>query len=262
MQRAFLSFFFSFLFLPAHADSLSFTNLSQEDFDAVIEDLGALHTHTSVSPASTLGKIFGFEVGVVFGAAKVPEVEKLVKESDPNAEVSVLPHVGLLGALSLPLGFKFEISFLPEKELSDVNLKYTSLAVQWTMTDSVLSLPVELALKLHRAHSILGFTQDVGGSSADVDVDNKISGLALLMSQKFTIFEPYIGVGAVKVNGEMTVSNNEFFDFTDNSSATSHVSGGQYFAGINFNLIFLKLGAEVGRIFDNNKASLKLSMAF
>lgn len=255
---------FVMLSLPlVHAAGPSFVNLSQGDFDTIIEDLGGLQTHTSVSPASGLGKIFGFELGLIAGAAQVPGIEKLVNEADPAADAAVLPHAGLLGAISLPVGFKFELAMIPEKDFDEVKLKYTATAVQWTMTDSVLPLPLDLALKLHHTKATLGFIQDISGTPANVEIENTINGLQLLASKKIGFFEPYAGLGKVKVNGKVAVSgSNEFFDFTDDQFAKSDVSGSQYFIGFNLNLLFFKFGLETGKVFDARKASAKLSFYF
>ena len=87
--------------------------------------------------------------------------------------------------------------------------------------------------------------------------------MQFLISKKLGIFEPYAGAGLVKVKGKMSISgSNDFFDFTDNQYATSDVSGSQFFAGFNLNLLFIKLGLESGKIFDARKLSLKLSFAF
>jgi hypothetical protein len=273
MRTTLISLFvFSFIFTTAvalvppnvaYAASPSFVNLSQSDFDAIIEDLGALYSHTSVSPASTLGEVFGFEVGLIVGAAQVPGVEKLVEEADPTADVSVLPHAGFLGAVSVPMGFKFEVSLFPEKEMEDVEFKFTSFAVQWTLTQSVVAWPFDFAIKAHSTSSTLGYVQDVSGTDAAVTIENKITGLTAIASKKLAILEPYVGFGVVKVDGEMGIAgSNEFFDFTNEQAATSSTSGSQFFVGTNLNILFLKLGAEVGKIFDATKASVKLSMAF
>ena len=148
-------------FLHVFAAAPSFVNLSQDDLDTIVKDLGGLHAHTSVSPASSLGKIFGVEAGVIVGAAQVPGVEALVRESDPTADASALPHAGILAAVSVPLGFKFELAFVPEREMGDVDFKYTAAALQWTMTDTLFPLPLDLAFKLHHTTAELGFTQDV-----------------------------------------------------------------------------------------------------
>ena len=46
----------------AFAQNLSFQNLSDEDFKKVVKDLSANFMHTSVSGASPLGDVFGFEL--------------------------------------------------------------------------------------------------------------------------------------------------------------------------------------------------------
>lgn len=248
--------------IGAKAD-ITFDDISKKDLENIIQDFGSVFTHTSVSPASSLGEVFGFEVGVVAGLAETPEVEKLVKEVDPSTEVSFLPHAGILGAVSVPMGFKFELVFLPKMDTEDVEVDHKSFAVQWTMTDTVLPLPVDLAVKAHKSMTSMSYSQTVNSVMTDVDLENDVTGLMLLASKKLAIFEPYFGIGMVKADGDMTLSGSqEFFNFTDSQSATADMSGLHIVAGFNVNVLVLRLGFEAGQVFDAKRASAKLSFYF
>ncbi|MEQ1665387.1 MAG: DUF6588 family protein, partial [Bdellovibrionales bacterium] len=161
----------------------------------------------------------------------------------------------------VPLGFKFELLMLPKKDLQSVNYAYHSFAVQWTFT-KILPLPVDMALKLHSSNTDLNYYQDISGINSKIEVAEKVTGLSLLVSQKLTIFEPYAGVGIVKSKGDVNIiGTNTFFTFPAQNGSADY-NGRQIFLGMNLNLFMLKIGAEVGKINDSKKASLKVSFAF
>ena len=201
-----------------------FTNLSDSDVEAILTDVGATWTHTSVSPASTLGELFGFEVGLVAGGAKVPNIEKFSREVDPNSEVSVLPQAGLLGAVSIPAGIKFELLLFPENEIDDLTFKYGSIGVQWTLTQSLLQLPADLAVKVHSATATLNYNQEINSVNTAVEIEDKVSGLSLIASKKLVLFEPYIGLGVVKMDGSFSLSGTETFLDSNLQSASRSIA--------------------------------------
>lgn len=249
------------LFATVGRADVGFENLTAAEFKDIIEDFASVFTHTSVAPASSLGKIFGFEIGLIVGAAKTADVEKLSKEIDPSADVARLPHAGLLGVLTFPFGLSGELNFLPEIENSDIHLKTHSLGAKWTITD-VYPLPVDLAVKLHSATSTIRWNQPFPVSG--VEYEQTVSGLLLQVSKKFTIFEPYLNLGSVKASGKLSAASSDIFDpsYTSALSAEENVSGGMFMVGFNANLLFVKLGAEAGSVLGNNKMSLKASLYF
>lgn len=249
--------------LKTYASSPTFQDLSKDDFKGVIQDFSSVFVHTSVSPASSLGKIFGFELGLVAGAAQTPEVKKLAQEADPNSNISMLPSAGVLGVVSLPLGISAEAVLLPEADFSDVTLSNTSLALKWTFTE-ILPLPFDMALKAHHTVSEMKFSGQVSGVNTHFKYENAVSGVLVQASKKLTIFEPYVGVGAVKTTGKMKVDSNLVFDpsYTAGQSAEESITSAQFFAGANFNLLVLKLGMEVGRVFDSTRGAAKVSFYF
>lgn len=250
--------------LPMHfsyADSPFFDNLTATDVENIVKDFAAVETFTSVSPASVLGDTFGFEGGLIFGAAKVPNIEDLVHREDPTKDVTALPQAALLGAVSVPYGVKFELGILPEKEVEDVKLSYQAFAIQWTFTKDLLPLPVDMALKIHRTTTKLKYTQDVSGVPTDVSIEDTISGLQYIVSKNLAFFEPYAGLGVLSTDGELAASANIFATPTS-SSMKAKVKGSQFFVGFNASLAIFKLGVEVGKVYESTKASLKLSAAF
>jgi hypothetical protein len=243
----------------SYASGVGFTGIDKAEFKDIIEDFSAVFTHTSVSPASSLGKIFGFEIGVIVGASKTESIDKLSKQVDPTSSVEHVPHAGLLGVVTFPLGISGEINFLPKIDNSDINLQTGSLGIKWTVTD-VFPLPVDIALKIHSANSTIGWNQTAVG---DVKYKQSVTGLMIQVSKKFTLFEPYVNLGSVKSEGELSAPVSIFDPaYTTSTSSKEKVSGGMFMVGTNLNLVIFKLGAEAGKVLGNNKISLKASFYF
>jgi hypothetical protein len=247
----------------AQAQDIGFSNINKSEFKDIIEDFGSAYTHTAVSGASSLGTIFGFEVGLIAGASKSDSIDKFSKELDANSEFDTLPHAALFGAVTFPFGITGEINFLPEVKNSDVEFKTGSLAVKWTPTD-IWSLPVEMAVKLHAATTEVGWTQIVSSQSVDANYEQSSSGLLFQVSKKFIVLEPYFNIGTIKTTGELSTSQGSVFDpsYTSSGSSEEEVTGMMTQIGLNMNLLFFRLGAEVGKVMDNSRASAKASFYF
>ncbi|MEK6554332.1 MAG: DUF6588 family protein [Bdellovibrionota bacterium] len=252
-----------FSFSMANAADISFGNISESEFKDIIEEFGAGYSHVAVSGASSLGTIFGFEVGLIAGGSKSDSIDKLSKEIDASSEFDTLPHAALFGAVTFPFGITGEINFLPEIKNSDVEFKTGSFAVKWTPTD-LWEMPVEMAVKLHAASSEVSWSQTISSQNASVDYEQSVTGLLFQVSKKFVVLEPYFNIGSVKAKGKLSSSQGSVFDpsYTSSGSSEEEVTGMMVQAGLNLNLLFFRLGAEVGKVLDNEKASLKASFYF
>jgi hypothetical protein len=244
----------------ALASDPTFNNITNQQAKDVISDFSGLLNHTSVSSAAPLGDLFGFEFGLVGGMVTVPGVEAATKAAAPGTNISDLPHAALYGAVSVPLGFTFEVNFLPSFEASDIDLKNQSLAVKWTFS-SLLGLPLDLALRASMTKSELEFTQDQPVAGTRIEFESETTGLMLLASKSFVIVEPFVGVGTVSADGDLRASTDLFADVAG-LSVSEKVSGAQYLAGVNFNLLLLKVGLEAGKLLDQTKLSGKVSLYF
>ena len=247
----------------AKAEDIGFSNINESEFKDIIEDFGSAYMHTAVSGASSLGTIFGFEVGLILGGSKSDSIDKFSKELDASSDFDTLPHAALFGAVTFPLGITGEINFLPEVKNSDVEFKTGSLAVKWTPTD-IWALPVEMAVKLHVASSEVMWNQTISSTAVDVSYEQQVSGLLFQVSKKFIVLEPYFNIGTVKTTGELASSQGTVFDssYTTSSRSEEEVSGMMTQIGVNMNLLFFRLGAEVGKVMDNSRASIKASFYF
>ncbi len=86
----------------ALADVPTLNNIDRGELDSVVKEFSANFTHTTVSPAKSLGHLWGFEVGVIAGITKTPKLNALVKEVSPNTTVDKIPHGGILAMLPCP----------------------------------------------------------------------------------------------------------------------------------------------------------------
>ena len=242
--------------------NLSLQNLSETDLENSVNDLSSLLAHTSVSPASSLGTVFGLEFGIVGGVSDVPNVKKIAAETGES--VDMLPAGALLAMVSVPMGFTIEAGFLPSLDLGDdVTFNNTAFGVKWTMTDILLDLPVDLALKYSMTQSELSFNQTVSSVNTKTTYKSTVSNLSAIVSKSFAVVEPYAGIGYVSADGELSVDATvQIFDFTSSQSASSKPSGTAFFAGIQANLLLIRLGYEFNKMFDATKHNVKLSFYF
>jgi len=247
----------------AQAADVAFSGLTDSQTKNLIREFSGNFVFSSVSGAGALGKLFGVEVGVVGGLTTTDEIDKLAKQADPDVDASKIPHGGLLARLSVPLGLTGELLYLPtigKKEEFAFNTM--GLAVKWTITDTLLELPVDLALRGHFSKSKLQFSQNLG-TPIDVDFDDTTMGLTALVSKSFIVVAPYAGIGYVKGDGDfkLSASGSTFFDTLVDSRSASD-SSLQYLAGVEVNLLFLKLGAEFSHQLDVNRFTLKTAFYF
>ncbi len=263
------SFAITFHSLPSIA-ALELRDLSQEDFDKVIREVSANTSLHSVTAPSSLGSIFGFELGVVGGLTRTPEIDALAKEASSSAELKNLPHAALIGAVTVPGGITAEVMFLPKISAQGLDYQQYAAAVKWTLTDHVIPLPVNIAARGFMAKSEFSFKQvmndPVLGTPVDtlITSDNTVMGAQLLVSPKLIpIIEPYIGVGYVSAKGKMNVSGNaRLFDFTNNQSAESQPTSSQLLVGADIRLLLIGIGAEYTRAFGTDSVTAKFSLKF
>ncbi|MCB0408027.1 MAG: hypothetical protein KDD34_07485 [Bdellovibrionales bacterium] len=250
------------------AQDIQFDNIDKKDMENIVSDFTGVFTHTSVSGAAPLGSLFGFEVGLVLSGSKAEKIEKLVKEQDPNADIPILPSGGVLGIITVPLGFTFEALIIPE--IGDSNFKFQNMsaAAKWSPTETVLSfLPLSIAIKGHLTKTDLTFKQpDPVTSSVEVNstFKNTITGIQLIASKNLVIAEPYVGIGYIHGDGELSVAGNSIFDpsVTSGTSASATASGAQFFGGAEFKLLIFKLAAEYSHHLDIDRYSFKASAFF
>lgn len=260
-----------FIATTTYAAGPGFNNLTQDDFDKAIRELSANSGYHSVSGAGTLGSIFGFEVGLVAGLTKTPDINAYSKTVDANADISRLPHAALLLGVSVPLGFTGELMLFPERVISEVSYRQFGGSLKWTATD-VLMLPFNLAVRAFVTNNHMSFQQTISNASTGgvptlmtVSQDNRQTGLQLLASPNLPFLEPYVGVGTVRATGTLAVSgtsNGTIFNFTNSQSAESSPISTQFLLGLNAHILLINLGVEYQRAFGTDSYNAKLGIRF
>lgn len=251
--------------IPAFSQAATpeFSNLSEKDFENAAKEISGDLMHHSVQGAATLGSIFGFEVGLVGGTTSSPDIDKISKDRG-GTSISNLYHGGILGVLTVPLGFTGELLILPKYSASDISAEMTSFAVKYTMDESLVVLPFNLAFRAFMSGSKLSFKQTGTLAAGTIENENKATGFQILASPKLPMVEPYVGIGMVSAKNTLSTSGVLLFDpsYTTAQSKDVTVSTTQFILGVTGNLLFVRLGAEYSSAFGNSSYTGKLAFGF
>jgi len=270
---------FIFLLIPLASRSGEFKleNVTQTDLDKIIEEFSANFTHTTVSPASSLGDVWGLEFGVVGGMTKTPELNKLIKEADSSKEVDEIPHAAGILVLTIPWGITAEFAAFPKKTFGDATLSTVGGALKWTFTDVLFSwLPLDISIKAHGQSSKISFKQVIKNNStgnlpvdAVVEFTDKVFGGNMIISTSLFFLEPYVGFGHVKADGKIKISASGTATIFGESStlaglqeAGSKPSSFHGFGGLQLDFWFIHIAAEYTRAFGTSRYTGKFSIAF
>ncbi len=249
--------------LTATASSPLFYNLTTDDYKGALKDISSAWSYTSVSGASSLGHIFGFELGVIGGGADTPKVNSL-SQSAGAGSIAQLPSAALFGAITVPYGLTVEAEGIPDTTVAGVSAQSESLALKWTFSQ-MLNLPVDLSVKAFGTWDEFKFAGNVGTSPSvytTFDLNDDMSGAVFEVSKKLLFFEPYAKAGIIQASGKMDITGSTQVFSTGVMSDTENVTGNILMVGADFNLGILRLGAEVGSVFNDTRAAAKISLYF
>lgn len=275
-NKIFQLLLFSAMFCSAraYADAPAFNNITQTDLDHVTREFSEDSSLHDVMPPSSLGSLFGFEVGLVGGITHTPQTNSVVQSYSPSTTVDMIPHAGILGAIGVPLGFTGELTLVPQITVSGVQYYQYAGAIKWTATDVILSdLPVNLAVRGYLSRTNLSFGDTFQNASTSnqpvtgtVTYSGTVYGADLMVSPKLAIIEPYLAVGVITGKGTLSVSadSGTIFNqsFTSATSADSSSNSTHLLIGANMKLLALVLGLEYSRAFDTDSYTAKLSFRF
>lgn len=260
----------------ASAETFNLSSLTLADFDKIIKEFSSNFSYTTVTPASSLGGLGGFEFGVVGGKTDAPELLRLVKQANSSASFKGdLYHGGVVGRVGLPYGLTAEALFFPKKKFKDASFQEFGGAVMWTATDSVLEgLPLNLAVKGHLLKTKVTYSQTVtytvpvagaASGTGTVKFDDTLMGIQALASKQFFFLEPYVGLGYIKSKGVLAVDAagaTTLLAFTSNNRAESKPTSVQLMAGVDARFLFLSVGAEYQKAFGTSSMTGRLSFRF
>ncbi len=245
----------------AYAGSPLFQNLSTSDYQSALKDISSAWSYTSVSPASTLGHIFGFEIGVVAGGADTPKINSL-SQSAGAGSVPELPSGEIFGAITVPFGLTVEAEGLPKMTVAGVSANSEALALKWTFSELLPMLPLDLDAKAFYSNSGFNFDGTVSGVYTTFDLTDEMTGAEIEASKKFLFVEPYVKLGMLQARGKMDVTGSTQVFSTGVMSDTETVSGTEFMAGADLDFAVLRIGAEIGSVFGDTRAAAKLSLYF
>lgn len=249
------------------ASEPSLDNLTKDDLEKISKEFSANFVHRPVSPASTLGDVFGFEVGVIGGVTDAPDIEAISRRENPSGSdpFGQIAHAGAYASVSVPFGLTGELVLLPETELGDVKISHTSMGLKWTF-GNLLGIPlIDLAARGHFSLSELSYADTVDGVSTNINLDNTTYGVNILASGNLLLVEPFGGIGIVTRDTELSASGSaQIFDSTFTTAQTQSVDGTsfQVFAGVQANLLFMKIAAQYENVFGTSVTSAKVTFGF
>ena len=256
------------------ADSPTLDSLSDEDLDTVVREFAGNFVHTSATPPTSLGEVFGVEAALIVGVTESPGVERISQSIDPESDFPYMPHAWLLGGVSIPYGISVELNILPEIDVDGFKMSHTSAGLKWSVTDQFFKdLPFDLALRTYYTKSEISYQQTVSNpgfpttSNVDVSFENTMIGGDTLLGFKFSVVEPYFGAGFVSTNGTLsgqstTSTPYSLFDDQQSREKSSIQESIRLIAGAQFHLAVMNIGVEYSRVFDTNRYSAKVGLQF
>lgn len=240
-----------------------FENLSEEDFNNIAQDMSANFTHSSILGASSMGTVVGFQIGLVGAQTNAARTNEIVKRN-AGAELPHLYNGGIMAAVGVPFGLALEAVLFPKMTASGASLNSTSFAIKYNMNDLIPVLPVNLALRGVYSTSGFSFSQTQSGVATYVENKNSVTGLQLLVSPMIPVVEPYLGVGLLNSSNELSATGSSIFapSYTSSQSQKKTNSTTQMLAGVDVNLLILKLGLEYSKAFGTDRYGFKFAFGF
>jgi hypothetical protein len=248
--------------LSAFAD-VQLQNLSKDDVEDVSVELGGNFAHTTVAAPETDGG-WGIEFGVMGGKTNSPKFSDVVDASGGDgSDFKTIYHAGAMARVHLPFDIFAEATYLPAQDISDVEIKNQTFAAGWNF-GGFFNWPVDVALGFDYGTGKVKFHQDGSGGAptTDVQLETKTTVGWIGVSKSFWLITPYAKIGQSKITGDLKADG----DILGYKIGATHeivsLTGMYWAAGLNFQLAFLKLGAEFSQIQEAKRFSGKLSFDF
>ena len=249
-----------FLILFCHQlyAQFQFENLGKKDVREILEDLGSLTQHSTVSGASMPGpNEHRLEVGLSGSYAQTPSINEFVASSGGDDSYHYLPSAGFLARFAAGGYLGVELVVLPEIDVGEYNVGSNSVALDVLLYRYNSNF---LSLKLFTGQAQVKYEQLVDESKVDVEITDKVSGQSLIYSKKIHTVELYIGYGLSNLSGEMkTKGSKTIFDIgvSSDSSVDASSSFEHFMFGGNWSLDHYQLGLEYSKVFGNERFSAK-----
>ncbi len=258
--------------LQTFGNSNIFTDedFGKAEFKKASKDLVSAFAHTTNSGGSSLGSIWGVEVGIVAGgldAKNIREVAEEVSGSSAPDELKFLPYAGIIAGVSLPFGIGGELSLIPKTDIDDASFSNQSIALKWSITDMIPLVgsfsPLKITTRFAYGSTDLNASFSASGNSTET-VDFSIKNTEIGVTAGFNLFliEPYIGLSSVSSDSDLNASTNNTsipVQFRERNFDTS-LSGTRTILGVLFKLPLLRFGLEMSNMQSTNRYTAKLSL--
>lgn len=240
-------------------DTIFLQDFDQQDFNDVSKDLTGAFSFTTNSGGSSLGKLWGVELGLVLGVTDASNIERIARENTGDDEdLGYIPSGGLIAGVALPFGIGLEANIIPELDVSDVSISNFAIAARWEITDMIPLAgsfsPLKLALRASYGNA--NFNYEDSTESADIDIEN--TEIAAIAGFNLFLVEPYVSLSHLRSSTDLDAESNSIIPAEVNLD--SNLTATKFTAGVLFKLTILRLGLEYAT-FDTgvNRYTAKLS---
>lgn len=256
---------FSSLTAFAAEPTLEFASKSQ--VEKVGKEFAANFSHTVVSSSETDG-LWGVEVGLIGGTTSSPQLKKTVDASGGDGgDFKSLYNAALFTRVHVPFEIFVEASMLPEQEFSDVKMKNTTFGLGWN-AGRYFNLPLDIALGANFGGADASYKQevDVGGTPTDSKISLKTKSQVYYVgvSKNFLFVTPYAKLGVAKTEADFNVdvAGGTIFQYSGAQKESVSSSGSYFAAGLNFQVLVMRLGVEYAQTVGVSQMMGKFSLSF
>lgn len=258
------------LTVPAFAEKNVFTDkdFGQAEFELVSKDLAAAFAHTTNSGGSSLGSLWGVEVGIVVGALKSDNLQDAAQSitGDKEEDLAYLPYAGIVAGIALPFSIGAELSLVPKIDLDDGSFSNSSIGLRWSVTDFIPIVgtfsPLKIAARASYGTTKMDYSFSTTANSTETaDFEIKTKEFGLIAGLNFFLVEPYLGVSTVKSNSTLNAATDfTFSGIISNRTLESDPSGTRAVLGVLLKLSFSRFGLEASTLHSSTRYTFKMSL--
>lgn len=222
----------------AHALEINTLNLlTQSEFRALSEDLGAALSYKALVPAEPLG-VIGFDIGVGVTATELQHRDVLSKAAAGADVPKALPVASVRAVKGLPFNIDIGASL---GRVPTTGATTAGGELRWAFVPGGVLTP---ALAVRASYSQLSGIDQLKASSAGLDVS---------ISKGFLFATPYAGIGTVTTRTQVTGTT---------LLQKERIHQTRVFGGVNVNLGLVNLAVEADKTGDATSYGVKAGFRF
>lgn len=240
------------------------TQLETETIPTFFNTLAAASIFRTVEPASDLGKLFGFYIGIEGSEISLKPLYSIFSNSIP---LGYFPIGDLQFGATGPFGITAEFGLLPESNLRELSFGRTSGSLKWTPTRSILTyLPFDFAGRVSLTNTHIGIAESFSGLDFDVRYLSTLWSAGIVLSKSFLLFEPFVSLGVVRYQSKLSASaGGKLFGYSFPTGSESIPESGfspWYQSGILIKLLVIGIAAQYDYAFGMGTYTAKVSLRF